>query len=419
MYASGDYEGSIRAFDSAIAATKDDTKSLLLLYSNRSAANLQLRRTEDAMVDARKCIALDPQWKKGHIRLGDAEYEKKKYTEAYNAYNTAKRLDLASDKSLDGKLEQAMKGRIYPSSHHPFSPTFTVSIFLLTIQGIRNSATSSTSSGSSVVQPGGIVGKIIHNTRYLIIFSAMLYLIPIHHSWSFFCYKFFVVLAAGLYLVQLYMKHGFPKFSTEYLQLVMPDPNAMNLFLATILCFSRPYFSALGPIFFSEMSNVSGDVFSYLQKNQALVTSMLNKYAPSMSHVTSEIFSPRTIQKINFALLRNAALSEVFHGIYLVVELLLPSRNLMTCMVWWQFLQMQYMVLNDTPNLPSNHLKEAFEAVHQKISSVVNHRLCPKLIARGYTMLTKVLADRIKRPQQSPSASASGLSGLMSKCTIM
>ena len=82
---------------------------------------------------------------------------------------------------------------------------------------------------------------------------------------------------------------------------------------------------------------------------------------------------------------------------------------------------MHYMVLQDTPNLPFNHLKEAFEAVHQKISSVVNHRLCPKLVSRGYTMLTKMLADRVKRPQQqqAPTSAAGGLSGLMSKCTIM
>ena len=216
------------------------------------------------------------------------------------------------------------------------------------MRGIRNGASSTSSSpgrtsggGSSIVQPGGIVGKIMQYTRYLIIVSAIFYLVPFFpHGWSYLCYKSFAVLAAGLYVVQLYTKHGFPKFSTDYLQLVLPDPYAMYLFMSAILCISKPYMSAIGPIFFLEMSNLSGDFFSYLQKNKALVDAqvkpMIDKYAPSMSHMTAEMSSPRMMQKVNFALLRNAALSQVLHGIYLIVELILPSRNLMTCVVWWQ-----------------------------------------------------------------------------------
>ena len=60
LYSSGDYEGAIQAFGLAIAASND--KSFLkVCYSNRSAANLQLKRNEDALVDAKKCIEIDPQ----------------------------------------------------------------------------------------------------------------------------------------------------------------------------------------------------------------------------------------------------------------------------------------------------------------------------------------------------------------------
>ena len=224
------------------------------------------------------------------------------------------------------------------------------------MRGIRNSASTS-SQGPSVVQPGGIIGNIMQYARYVIIINVILYLFLSFflRGWSFVVYKLFAVFAAGLYVAQLYTKHGFPKFSTDYLQRIMPDPNAMYLFMSAIIFLSKPYMSALGPIFFVEASNLSGEFFSYLQKNKALVDAqikpMINKYAPSMSHMTEEMSSPRMMQKVNFALLRNAALSEVLHGVYLVVELLLPSRNLMTCVVWWQvrikltsFLSMHYIL---------------------------------------------------------------------------
>jgi hypothetical protein len=35
---------------------------------------------------------------------------------------------------------------------------------------------------------------------------------------------------------------------------------------------------------------------------------------------------------------------EVYHGIYLIFELALPTRNIMQLYIWWQYLRMRYMV---------------------------------------------------------------------------
>lgn len=43
-------------------------------------------------------------------------------------------------------------------------------------------------------------------------------------------------------------------------------------------------------------------------------------------------------------MLRLAATAEAYHGIYLIFELVLPSRNLMQLYIWWQYLRMRYMV---------------------------------------------------------------------------
>ena len=48
------------------------------------------------------------------------------------------------------------------------------------------------------------------------------------------------------------------------------------------------------------------------------------------------------IMIMNVQLARTAAACEVYQGLYLLVELLLPSRNLLMLMMWWQYLQMRY-----------------------------------------------------------------------------
>ena len=35
---------------------------------------------------------------------------------------------------------------------------------------------------------------------------------------------------------------------------------------------------------------------------------------------------------------------EVYHGLYLIFELVLPSRNIMQLYIWWQYLRLRYMI---------------------------------------------------------------------------
>ena len=35
---------------------------------------------------------------------------------------------------------------------------------------------------------------------------------------------------------------------------------------------------------------------------------------------------------------------EAYHGLYLIFELVLPSRNIMQLYIWWQYLRLRYMI---------------------------------------------------------------------------
>ncbi len=74
---------------------------MLLPLSNRSAALLKLKKVTKAMDDADKCVALKPDWEKGHFRRAAVLEELGKMQEVGRT--------LAEGKEL-GRLDWANRG---------------------------------------------------------------------------------------------------------------------------------------------------------------------------------------------------------------------------------------------------------------------------------------------------------------------
>ena len=141
------------------------------MYSNRSAANFKLNKFKEAIADATKCIDLDGNWAKGYTRKGDALYSSWKYTDAYNAYNSAKRLS-PTDKSLIDKCELAMKA--------------------MRSEADRAAGPSSNTPNSTSINivPTGRLGKLVYYARCFLLFSAFLYLLPFGRAYSGIVFKY-------------------------------------------------------------------------------------------------------------------------------------------------------------------------------------------------------------------------------------
>ena len=154
---------------------------------------------------------------------------------------------------------------------------------------------------------------------------------------------------------------------------------------------------------------------------ESQIKPIITRFIPSAADENlSLLFSPANETHFKTALRKNAALTEVMQGIFLIIELLLPTRNTLLMFLWWQYLQMRYMADK------SGDLKEAFRSLDQKVLSLLSHRLCPKILSRLYGMLSKVLADKVKPPKPHTgapptmsSAFSNVMSGLKSKCSIM
>jgi hypothetical protein len=359
----GEYQRAIDHFTKALSLCVNEPDLQLVLYSNRSAAYLKLKKYTEAVSDGDNCIAVDASWIKGYTRKGDALYAAGKLNEASSVYSAGLKKDpndktlLEKSVQLNASLNKASKARI-----------------------------------------SGYFQSAIRVTRYFMLINVLLFLVslivPIWNGFNRGCYIRAALSQVLLCLLALCHTHGFPKFKTEYLQALVLDPSTIKLFLATILMFSKPYILAVGSPFLSEFSFLLPSFVSYLQQHLPLMEGQLRPYllrfAPQFANQDlAALMSPTIVNQISFQLVRMAASAEVMQGLYLLLELITPSRNPMFVMIWWQFLQMRYMTDS------SGHTKYAFGILDQRITSILTHKFCPQILNTGYTLLKQYLIKRV------------------------
>lgn len=97
-FAAGQWEAALGKFTEAIKVDPKDH----VFFSNRSAANLQLRRTRDAVSDAEECVRLNPSWAKGYSRLGAALLADMQAVAGQAAYEKGLRIDPNNASLLEG-----------------------------------------------------------------------------------------------------------------------------------------------------------------------------------------------------------------------------------------------------------------------------------------------------------------------------
>jgi len=77
-FTQGKFEQAIQHYTEAIQLLPDSH----VLYSNRSAAYIQIKNLDKALEDVEKCISLDSHFPKGHFRKGQILMELNKKDEA-------------------------------------------------------------------------------------------------------------------------------------------------------------------------------------------------------------------------------------------------------------------------------------------------------------------------------------------------
>uniref|UniRef100_A0A0D9VXF3 Uncharacterized protein n=1 Tax=Leersia perrieri TaxID=77586 RepID=A0A0D9VXF3_9ORYZ len=98
-----DYAGASKFYSEAIQLDPADAT----LHSNRSLCYLKSGEAREALLDAKTCIRLRPDWPKGYYRKGAALMSLKEYKEACDAFMDGVKLDPASAELHDAFWEAA------------------------------------------------------------------------------------------------------------------------------------------------------------------------------------------------------------------------------------------------------------------------------------------------------------------------
>lgn len=384
------------------ANSNDDKK---IAYSNRSGCYLQLKNYAKALIDADECIKLDGSWAKGYVRKGDClDTMGGKTKEAYNAYNTALRYD-QNNKSYEEKRDKILR-KINNANTNNYSNNY------------------GTAFAASSGYPTSAIGKFQNLGSVVILIAFLVYFIPFTGYISIYSWRVFLIAAMVNKLLSVYNNNGMIQFDMAYLSRVLADPETMYLMLCSLLVTNRPYPIAGAAIWILELTKgCTTYFFNYVKKNlpslSAQLAPMIAKYYPQMN-VTPEMLqaacSPQALNHFNSQIIQFTAQCEVMQGIYVVFELLLPSRNILFTCMWWKFLEMRYILDR------SGNVKIAFASVDGKINSLLSHRMCPGLLRTVYSYIKQMLTSQINASTNTGntnSTSRGGLSSLMSKCNIM
>lgn len=97
-YRSGSFQRAVECYSQAIATLSQREGAagdsvLYVCYSNRCACFLQMDRFEEALYDARQCIALKADWPKGYLRLASSYRGLQREDDAMAAYQQVLALD--------------------------------------------------------------------------------------------------------------------------------------------------------------------------------------------------------------------------------------------------------------------------------------------------------------------------------------
>ncbi len=126
-------------------------------------------------------------------------------------------------------------------------------------------------------------------------------------------------------------------------------------------------------------------------KLEGQIMPVIQRFMPQVPRVSlNQLFNPALVPQANEAILRMAASCEVSQGLFHIVELLLPSRSLITLYLWWQYLRMRYMMDRSGP------VKAAFYDMDQKITQLLNYPMVPGIIRTGYNTIKGYMSKQVE-----------------------
>ena len=141
---------------------------------------------------------------------------------------------------------------------------------------------------------------------------------------------------------------------------------------------------------------------------------MLEQIAISLARSAANAIHRRALAgPEGLSLAIRTCMAEVTAGLSLIVSLFTPRRNIILLVLYWQYLQMRYLIEVAT-GMTGGVLHQAFTELDRRIMGVLMK--LPSPVLQGYNLLKALLARQVTLPDPNQPSLASSLS---SKCAVM
>lgn len=340
-------------------------------YSNRAASYINLKQYDKALEDGERCITLDSTSAKGHWRKGDALQGLRRWDDAIKAYTQGAKHATESEKvKLQVEIERCTKMKTPPTARAPPRAT-----------------------------QRSLVRDACVPLHLAVVGTALVGLAPTDFSFDAFywCLKFSMILNLILLIQTIREQRHFPHFQPEgpgllakakvYAMLVAMSNEFHYITTAGLFLTSRPFF----------LCNLPQAIRSVQAICQFFITTLPSN---PLSAVASKVLR----QDLDSF----CASLEVLIGFVLLIELLLPTRNFLICIMYWQFMRARYMTEMQKP-YSTKFLVNAFGMVKEQLDGMfLQSRFIPTIVGKGYSKAQSVLANMVDPVQAS-----------QSKCSVM
>ena len=362
--------------------------------SGISWSQMKLKRYETAVLDADAALALNSGYVKGYSTKGAALIMLGRAADAVEALKEGLSLD-GSNQTLKDNLVEAEQllasGGGTPAGATPATG----------LQGYLMGNRAAMMASAKGIATGAVLALTL---AYLFLPN------PTSSSWFYTA----LALCPALHVTHIIEGAGTPAFTTEYGAKVVRQESTYLAFTCVTFMQVPPTLVALIPLVLYDLVHFGYWVYGLLSLTAPGAAASASGLVDSvMPQVTGQAEWGSMAPGPRYALLSSFAQTvvaqlQVMLGLFLVVNLLTPSRSFIGLFLHWRNLQMQVQV----GGFP--HLTQAFTGIDAQILGLTGHQYCPAVVRTGYGSLRGWLASMAKPPTSDGGAGG----GLMSKCTI-
>lgn len=260
--------------------------------------------------------------------------------------------------------------------------------------------------------------------RIFLFLNAFLYLFPflLPSGWGLASYRRALYTTALMHLYSIYFTHGMPKFKIEYLAQVMQDSHAPPLFLSLLLLSfkGKAYIFGLAPLLltegmqllwlFTEVLTLAQPILGKSLSARNIRLASLYTHNPQYGAISP---GPERWQALFATTTSHAITLEIGMGLFLILELFTPWRNMFGLFLFWQYLQMRYMLDNN------GEVKSKFKKLDELFLNLTSHPKCPGVVGQAYSMLREYMGRAVAMPDPQQQQQQQGGGGGMSRCSVM